>query len=159
MTAPAVLARGTPVGFKLPEGFVSKVTFAANPTVSIWEKSVKPTGLKVEMIDQTTMFNTKYATKYPAALLESTGGSLKGAYDPKLRSQILALVGVPTTITQTWPDGSTEAAYGCLAEVDFDELKPKSQPEANFKFEITNYDATNKVEEGPVYTDDALAGT
>ena len=159
MSAPTPLARGNPVGFKLPEGFPSKITFAANPTVSIWEKAVKPSGRKVEAIDQTTMFNVTNETTYPSALKKSTPGSLKGAYDPQLRNQIESLVGIPTTITQTWPDGSSVAAFGFISEAMFDELKAKTQPEVTLTFEISDYDAINKVEAGPVYTDDSLPGT
>lgn len=169
MAAPTLTAPATPLGYKLPEGFVALIVFAANPTVSLFIKSAKPPGWDVgDGIDQTTMSNVNVMTSYPPALAKATDLTLKCGYDPKVYGQLLpgaGLTGINNAISFYWPDGvagstaSSVALWGFLKKIEFDELKPKTFPECTVVIEVTNYDFVNKVQALPVYTDDTVPGT
>jgi hypothetical protein len=115
MAAPTPTARSTPVGIKLDDGHSTKVTFATDPDISLWEKAVQPPGVDGgDEIQTTTMFNEVWRTTSPRQLKTLTPSTFKAAYDPAVYDQIVALVNVRTTITDTFPDGSTLASYGFL---------------------------------------------
>src|SRR5437773_1398887 len=99
MAAPATTARQTPAGIHLDDGFSTKIAFAANPTISFWEKAVKPPGLDGSApIDTTTMHNTAYRTMAPRSLKTATESSTSVAYDPNVYNQIIALINVRGSI-------------------------------------------------------------
>jgi hypothetical protein len=150
--------RVTPGGIKLDDGYSTKITFAADTDVSLWEKTVKPPGIDGgDAIDTTTMHNTTYRTMASRALKTLTESSVKCAYDPDLYNQILALVNNETAITVTFPDGSTLAFWGYLRTFEPDDLTEGSQPEATVNISPTNVNPTTRAEEGPVLT--SVAGT
>lgn len=152
MAAPTATARGTPTGIMLRDGFSSKITFAAKPTISFWEKSVSPPGLDGgPKVDQTTMFNTMRITAAPQVLYEVTDGSMKVAYDPAVYTQIISAINQPDVITQTWRDGSTLADHGYLQSFKPDPLERGKQPEATVTFVYTGQD-TSGVEYAPLIT-------
>lgn len=158
MAAPSPSARVTPTGIKLKDGFPVKITFATDTNLEIWEKTVQPPGAtNGDPIEQTTQHNTSLETFAPQALnsLTESGGTC--AYDPGCLTAILALLGLETTVTYTYPDGTTWAMYGYLAEFIPDPLERGTQPEASFKIQPTNWDNTNKVEAGPAVA--SVAGT
>jgi len=158
MAAPTPTVPVAPAGIKLDDGYRSRYVFAADTDVSLWPKTVKPIGIDGgDPINTTTMLNDDAETTAPQALVKTTAGSMKCAYDPDFYNQALALVNVKTTITQVWPDGSTLAFYGYLRLFDPDELQRGTQPEANVGIESTNWDHVNKVEAFPVLT--SVAGT
>ena len=158
MTAPAVTARGTPAGIPLFDGHSTKITFAANPTVSFWEKDVQPSAYDGgDAIPITTMHNVLYRTKAHRTLIEVGDVQSTVAYDPNVKTQILSLINVDTTITVTHPDGSTEAAYGFLKSFSPSSHQEGAQPEAAVVIVITNYDHAAHVEAGPTLA--SVSGT
>jgi hypothetical protein len=153
MAAPIPGTRGTPAGIKLKDGFSTKIDFAANPTVSFWEKTVKAPGIDGgDGIEQTTMHNTAWRTKAPRQLKTLTESTTKVAYDPNVYNQIYALVNVETTITVHFPDGSSLAFFGFLQKFEADDLQEGTQPEATVTITPTNFDPVGKVEAAPVLT-------
>lgn len=149
MAAPVATARGTPAGIYLKNGYSTKITFAANPTIEFWEKTVKPSAqMGPPMIDISTMHNVTKVTKYPGALVEDGSITGKAAYDPAVKSSIDLILNVPTTITITYPDGTAEANFGALNKVEYDELQRNTLPELSYTIEMMNYDYVNKVEAG-----------
>lgn len=156
--APTPTTRQTPAGIALDDGFSTKITFAADPDVSFWERSVKPPGVDGgDGIDQTTMHQTAWRVMRARQLKSLTPASGKAAYDPNLYNNIIALINVETTITVRFPDGSTLAFYGYLQSVDFDELVEGQLPECSYQITPTNFDPTNHVEAAPVLT--SIPGT
>jgi len=151
MTAPAATTRGTPDGIKLPDGFSSKITFATDTTIELWEKDVTPPAIDGgDAVDQTTMHNTTWRTKLPRNLLTLEDVSAVCAYDPVAYDAIIALTNVNTTITVTFPDGSTLAFFGYLKRFEPSTSVEADQPEATLTIVATNLDAADTtVEAGP----------
>ncbi len=158
MTAPSATARGTPGGIMLSDGHSTKITFATAPTIEFWEKAVTPPGLDGgDPVDQTTMHNTVYRTMAPRHLKTMTPFTTTAAWNPLLYTSILALINVKTTVTVTFPDGSTLAFYGFLQKFDPGELVEGTQPTATITVCPTNADPTSGAETAATYTD--VAGT
>jgi len=158
MAAPTPTARVTPSGIMLRRGWKTLITFALDTDISIWEKSVQGAGQTIgDKIDITTMWNNDYKTSAPPALIEGTECKVTFAYDPACKSQIEAILGVPTTITERSPDGSTYCYYGYLQDVEWGENQIDEFPEGTMTVVQTNSDHVNNVEAGPVLT--SVAGT
>lgn len=158
MAAPTATPRVTPAGRKLPDGMNSKITLASDTDISFWEKVVKPPGItNGDEIPQTTMFNADWETKYPQALNDMTPVTGTVAYDPAVLSQVAAILGVPTTITLSFWDGSTWAFYGYLKSFDPQDMQKGEQPEAEIEIVVMNFDTMNNVEAGPLVT--SVAGS
>lgn len=158
MAAPVATVRQTPAGIKLKDGFRSLITFALDPDISFWEKTVTPPGIDGgDSIEQTTMHNVDWRTMAPRSLKTLTDSSTKVAYDPALYTQILSLINAETTVTVRFADGSTLAYYGYLKSFEPDEMSEGTQPEATINIVPTNFDPVNKVEAAPVLT--SVAGT
>lgn len=150
-TAPSPTARADPSGIKLDDGYRTLVTFASDPNIQFWEKSVTPPGLDGgDEIDTTTMHNDDWRTNAPRALIRMTPFTMTAAYDPSLYTAALALINVKTTVTVTYPDGSTLAFYGFLKTIEFSELVEGTQPECTITVVPTNQDPTTGAEEAPV---------
>lgn len=151
MAAPTATTRQTPAGVMLKNGYKALITFTLKPNVALWEKSVKPSGFDGgELIDITTMHNTRTRTGYPRALYKSTDVTGKAAYDPEVKNQIKGMVNIPQTITVRYRDGSTDAFYGVLRMAEFEELQEGTHPEMTYTVSPTNWDDTNQVEAEPV---------
>ena len=158
MAAPSATARGTPSGKFLEDGFSTKVTIGSLTTISFWERTVKPMGWDSEgKINISTMFNTEFRTFAPKALITNTDITGKCLYDPAVVTQVRSVIRQETTITVRHPDGSTDAAFGFLDKFEPDENQEGTEPMASFTICITNWDATNDVEAGPVNT--SVTGT
>lgn len=144
-------ARSTPGGSALEDGFSVKIAFAADPDVSLWEKSVQPPGVDGgEQIDVTTMFNTDWRTFAPRSLKSLTELSIVAAYDPAVYDQIVALINDNGWITVHFPDGSKLDFVGYLKNFAPQALQEGQQPTANCSIVPTNMLAG--VETDPVYT-------
>lgn len=158
MAAPTPTARIAPTGIMMDDGFPTKITFSLDPNISIWEKTVTPPGLEMgDMIPYTTMHNTEFRTFRPRVLKTLTTCSLTVGYDPDAFNQIEAILGLDQTITVTFYDGSTYAFYGVLNRFIPGELADGEEAEAECEIEPTNYDASARVEAGPVLT--SVAGS
>ena len=156
MTAPVASARQTPTGIHLDDGFSTKITFAANPSIPFWEKTVQPPGMEGgDPIDTTTMFNSVWRTMASRGLKTLTETTITAAYNPNANApaQIQSLVNLETTITVTYPDGSTLAFYGYLKTWEPQSHEEGAQPEVNLTIQPTNQDPNTRTEEAPVYVD------
>lgn len=158
MAAPAPTVRQSPSGIKLKDGFPTKITFATKPAISLWEKTVTPPGIDGgDAIEQTTMHNTAWRTMAARQLKTLTESSFTAAYDPICFTDLLALINFETTITVTFPDGTTYAFFGYLRTFEPQEVSEGAQPEANCSITPTNFDPAGKVEAGPALA--SVAGT
>lgn len=152
MSAPTDTVRGTPVGTKLKDGFVAKITFAADPDVSFWEKSVKaPSKDGGEPIEQTTMWNTLFHTYAPRTLIKTGECTGTAAYDPNvMTTQIDALINVPTTITIRISNGQRLCFFGWLMKVEYSDYKEGEQPELTYTVFCSNTDPSDDSEQRAV---------
>jgi hypothetical protein len=153
-TPPTPSVRQTPTGRRIPDGFVTKITFASQPALGVWEVKVKPSGTDGgELIDITTMFNTKWRTMYPQSLQKSDEITFQAAIDPDAITVLdNSLVNHPDTITESLPDGSTEAFYGVLRKWEPSEWAIGEFPLVTLTVGIMNYDTIANLEQGPVLT-------
>jgi hypothetical protein len=158
MAAPAATARQAPTGIWLDSGHSTKVTLGNRPAISFWEKTVTPPGVDVgDAIDTTNMHNTRYVTKAPQPLVDITDASGTCSYDPNVLVDIVAYIGLKTTVTITHPDGSTWAEYGFLKSFTPQENSRPNQATANFSIVFTCYDPVNHAEAGPTVV--SVSGT
>ena len=141
-TPATALARGTPAGLPLRDGFYTVITFGTDDTLSIWEKSTTPPGQDGgDPIDTTTFHNSVFRTKYPRTLIETTDGTIVCAYDPGDLDAILGHINVNQSITVTFNDESTQAFWGYMKSFTPNEHSDGEQPEATVEFVITNTDS------------------
>lgn len=147
-------ARVTPVGIHLDDGHSTKIAFAADSNLSIWEKTVKPFGFDSgEVIDVTTMFNVTVRTKVLRQLYDLTPITGTAGYDPSVLDQILALAGVNGWVTIHHPNGDTWDFVGGLQMFDPPEHTEGEFPLASYTIVPTNRLAG--VETIPVFTDNS----
>jgi len=150
MAAPTATARITPPGIPLGDGFSTKITLAGDPNIDFYEKTVQPPGYDGgDAVETTTMFNATWRTMRPRKLMTVTEVKSTAAYDPTVYSQIEAQINIETTITITFPDGSTIAFYGYLKAFEPSDVEEGEQPEAEITIQPTNWDPTNQLEAGP----------
>lgn len=134
-------ARSTPVGLRLDDGFSTKVAFAADPDISLWERSVQWPGIDGgDPIDTKTLENTTWETRAPQQLITLTDGSMTVGYDPAVYPQIIALINVMDWITIHFPDGSTLDFYGFLKSFEPNDLSEGDIPEATCVLSPLNED-------------------
>jgi hypothetical protein len=158
MAAPTPTVRSTPSGIKLRDGFGGLITLAIDPDIEFWEITVKPPALMGgDPIKSTTNHNDNVHTKRPRTIQDRGNIQATVAYDPKCMASAKAAINVETTVTKTWPDGSTLAAYGYLKDFDPQNMQEGELPTANIEIVLTNWDPVNHVEADYVYTD--VAGT
>jgi len=152
MVAPSATSRTTPSGDLLENGYQSLITIAADADIDLWEKSVQPPSMDGgDPIDVTTQHNTTYRTKAASALIDVGETTHTVGYDPAVYDQIIAILNTETTITITFPDGSTLAYYGFLRTFEPSDLSEGEFPEASITITPTNRDSSG-TEEAPVYT-------
>lgn len=151
--------RGTPNGRMLEDGYQSLITFANNPTVALWEKTVGPGGYDGgEKIDITTMHNQNRRTYAARSLYDKTDGQSTVGYDPNVEPQIRALINQPQEITITYPNGDTEADWGYLQKFERNEMSEGEMPEATITIVFTGRDAAG-VEQTALLTPLSGSGT
>ena len=151
MAAPTPTTRAFPGGNYLKDGYQTLVTLAVDPDASFWEIGVTPPGYDGgDPIDTTTMHNVRWRTMAARALISMTPISVRGAYDPFVYDLFLSIVNIETTVTVTFPDGTTLAFYGFLQNFEPDELAEGELPEATFTVQPTNQDPSTGAEENPV---------
>lgn len=151
--------RGTPLGRMLENGYQALITFANNPTVAFWEKTVGPGGMdNGEKIDITTQHNQVRRTFAFKSLWEKTDGQTTVGYDPNVEPEIRAMLGVNQEITITYPNGDTEADWGALQKFERAELQEGTMPEATVTFGFSGRDNSG-VEQLPRLTPLSGSGT
>jgi hypothetical protein len=151
MGAPTPTARIKPAGTYLYDGFATKITFATNPSVRLWEISITPPGFDGgKPIDTTTMFNIALRTMALRQLKEMTEAKFEVAYHPGSLSDIIALINVATVVTLTFPNGKTWCFYGGLTKFEPGQLEEGALPKAACTFTPTTQD-TAGAEQLPVY--------
>lgn len=151
MGAPVSIARLTPTGFRLDDGYQTLISFGVLPGLDIWEKEVQPPGIDGgDPIDTTTMHNEDYRTMAPRKLKILSEHTITAAYDPCAYVDLLTMVNVVDDITVFFPDNSQLSYWGFIRSVEFSPLVEGEQPEMTITVVPTNYDACNCVEAGPV---------
>ncbi len=137
---------------RLDDGYQTLISFAEDPTVNFWEKTVTPPGMDGGgPTNTTTMRNLALRTFEPKFLVTMTENSFVAAYDPEVYVSVLAMINVKQLITITFPDGSTVAFWGWLDKFIPNEHQEGEQPTANCSIQPSNTNDSG-VETLPVYT-------
>jgi hypothetical protein len=139
---------------RIDDGFATIISFANNPTVKFYEKTVTPPGIDGGgPNDTTTMRNTAYRTRAPKKLKSMTRMTATCSYDPIVfsPSEVWAMTNVNQLITVTFPDGSEVSFYGWLDKFDPGEAREGEQPTATVTIECSNQNLSG-VETAPVYS-------
>lgn len=137
---------------RIDDGYQTLVSFAADPSVEFYEKTVTPPGMDGGgEVDTTTMLNSTYRTRNAKALVTMSPMSMTCAYDPACYDSILTLINVNNLITVTFPDGSTLAFWGWLNSFTPGECAEGEQPTADVEVIPSNQNSSG-VETAPVYT-------
>lgn len=136
----------------LKDGFRTRVSFAANPSVKLRIKAVTPVGLDGGgPIPDTTMENSTVRTDAPKSLITVTGGQFEAKYDPAVYTEILSLINVNNLITNSFPDGSAIYYWGWLNSFQPNQHTEGGEPLANCTFHASNRNASD-VETAPTYS-------
>jgi hypothetical protein len=140
------------------DGFRTKMTYALDPDLEVEEVEVKPFGVNgMEPIEQDSMWLVRWRIFRAQQILEATASSQIVKYDPQFKNTLIGLVNVEKSgstaqvITETFYDGSTQAYYGFLLQVEFDNLVRGQKGRATLTNQPTNWDPVNRVEAGPVF--------
>jgi hypothetical protein len=159
MAPPVPTARVLPTARKPDDGHKCLITFALNPAIEFWEKSVTPPGLEGgDAIETTTQHNNTVHTKGPRKLINVTDASATVTWNPVLYNSIKALINKVTTVTILFPDLATLAAYGFLRNFAPGAETEGNNPEATITVTFTNQDPVTTTEELPVYTPPPVGG-
>jgi hypothetical protein len=135
----------------LTDGFPTLIRFSRNPAVLLKEREVQPPDLDGGgEIDTTTMRNNTWRSKYPKSLITAGDCTLQVNYDPKLYSDILAMINKNQSIMVRFSDGSGIQFYGWIDKFTPASLKEGDFPMAEVKIHCSNMDAAG-VEVGPIY--------
>lgn len=158
MAAPVAVARQTPGGLLLPDGFVTKFAFNDDPDLSLWEVAVTPGGLTPgELINITNQHNSAWRTFFCRRLTTLKEFQVRGFYDPSLHTQLLARIQAGNQqFTLSLYDGSTLAFWGGVTDSSFSEHVEGTAPEITIMVGPTNRD-TSGAEQGPVLV--SVSGT
>jgi hypothetical protein len=153
MAAPVPVARATPLGKMLGDGFSTKIAFTSDTNVEFWEKTVTPPGLDGgDAVDLTTMHNAAWRTTAPRHLKTLSEFTLTAGYDPVVFTAIALLINKPDTITVHFPNGGSLAFFGFLRVFAPGEAAEGAMPEATLTIMPTNRDPVDGSEAAPVYT-------
>lgn len=158
MAAPTPTDRELPDGIKLEDGHSTLITCDRNPTLKLWEKTVKPPGFDGgDSVEQTTMHTVRWREMAPRKLITLTNCTAVCAYDPAVLTELQDLINVESVFTVTHPDGTQWPFYGYIKSAEPAEHAEGTQPTMNVEIVPTNFDFINKVEAGPALVD--VAGT
>jgi hypothetical protein len=137
---------------RLDDGHQTLVSFAADTDVLFYEKTVTPPGIDGGGENDTSLMqNSTWRTRAPKALKTLTNASMTVAYDPAAYDEAVALIGVNTLVTVTFPDGATVAFWGWLNTFTPGEHVEGEQPTADIEIIPSNQNAS-LAETGPAYT-------
>ncbi len=137
---------------RLDDGYQTLISFAANPAIKFFEKTVTPPSVEGGgEVDTTTMRNERWRTKNPKQLITLGESSLTVAYDPLVYPEIVEMVNVNQLITITFPDGDELEFFGWLDDFTPGENVEGEQPTADVTIMASNQDE-NGDEIEPVHT-------
>jgi len=137
---------------RLDDGYQTLISFAADPTVLFYEKTVTPPGIDGGgEVDTTTMLNAAWRTRNSKALITLSNAGITVAYDPAVLPEIVNLVNVNNLITITFPDGDTWAFWGWLNTFTPNEHVEGEQPTAEIEIIPSNQNDSG-VETAPVHS-------
>lgn len=158
MAAPVAVARTTPGGILIPDGYQSLFTFNDDPDIVIYEVGMTPGGYDVgEPINITNQHNVNWRTMFVRRLVTLTPFTVRGYYDPLIYTQLLTRIqNRNQQFTQKWYDGSTLAFWGGITNAQFSELVEGTAPEVTITITPTNRDNSG-AEQGPVLVE--VSGT
>ena len=158
MAAPTLVARGTPAGIQLIDGFSTTIALTNLTTISFWETDVAPPPIDGgEPIDLTTHHNTTWRTFANRSLKTLEPFDITAGYDPNLYSQTILQINVTQSMTVTFPDGSTLTFWGFMRRMVKASLVEGTMPTVVVTFVPTNRDPSDGFEAAPVYVD--VSGT
>jgi hypothetical protein len=163
MAAPVVSARVLPSAPFMKEGFRTQISFYGLPNFCLWEIDLKPPDSDgQEPIDTTTQFNSggvigvvaypPLRTYYPRAVAKL--GPIEGvfAYPSKAYEDHFLLLNIIGSCTLHFPDLNQLTVWAHLQSFKPEVLKEGDFPKANCVIWIDNWDPTNNVQAGPVWT-------
>jgi len=137
---------------RLTDGYQTLISFAQDPTVLFYEKTVTPPGVDGGgEVDTTIMANSTWRTRQPKALITLSNASASVSYDPETYPEIVALVNVNNLITVTFPDGDTLAFWGWLDKFTPGEHVEGEMPLADIEVVPSNMNDSG-AETAPVHT-------
>jgi hypothetical protein len=152
MAAPSITHRQKPSGTRLDDGYQTLTTPSVDPNIEFWEKTVQPPGFDGgEPIDTTTMHNIRWRSMRPRVLIHMTPAKVKAAYDPRVYTDILAILNVQCSWSVHMPDASAIVFWGFLKDFEADANEEGKQPEATLTIIPTNQDPGTHTEESPLY--------
>lgn len=136
----AVRAAPVPVPPVLPnttymtDGYQTLFTFTNNPAIGLWvslEGGLKPGGLDTEgPIKIGTMHARRMRIMAAKKLVTHQPTTMTCFYSPAVLPALFAQLGLQTTITITFPDGSTWAFFGYLNKFEPGDNKEGNAPTA-----------------------------
>jgi len=137
---------------RMDDGFSTKITFAEDADVQMWEKEVTPPSVEGGgENDTTTMHNTTWRTKSPKQLKTLGECSFTAAYDPAVYDEIVTMLNTNQLITITFPDASTLAFYGWIDSFTPSASVEGEQPTADVTIIASNQDGDG-TETAPSFT-------
>jgi hypothetical protein len=112
-----------PVGNKIGDGFPIILTFANNPTLALWWKTVKPPGMQGgEAVDDTSMYNVAYNTFNPRKLKKLTPVTSTAQWDEDQYNAYFDQINKNQLISVTFPSGRVIQFWGYLQNFDPNEM-------------------------------------
>lgn len=149
---PNDVARTTPTGTQLENGFGIKIALQNIPGAAFWEVEVQPPTVKVGgPVVQSNMWNVDYETKAPGALIDLGEAKVTAHYDPVLMDAILAQCGVEQFVTILFPGGAKETFGGYIQDWGRASLQKDNKPTCTFTVVSTGRNPTTKAELAPDY--------
>lgn len=116
----------------MTDGYQTLITFNADSSIKLYEKSVTPPGVVGGgAIDVTTQQTSTWREKASKSLKELGNASLNVAWDPAVYPEIISIINVIDLITVTFPDASALSFYGWLDEFTPGEMVEGEQPTAD----------------------------
>lgn len=153
MAAPVADTRQKPNGRKLKNGFRALLTLEQQPDIAFWEKEVTFAGIDGgEPINISDQHNETWETFGMRALKQMTPVTIQAGYDPAFWDDILAMVNVEQTVTETNPNSDQLAYYGALRSAVKGPQSNGVQPMCTIVIQPTNTDPITGAEEDPVFT-------
>ncbi len=151
-----VRAQPTPSTGKLPDGYQTLIAFASNASIQFWEVTTQPPGIDGgEPVNNTTMLNLAWRTMRARKLKTLTPIKVTAAYDPDAfnsGTNLVTMINKEDSVTVRFPSMDTVAFFGYLQKAEPVEHKEGEMPLLNLTIVPTNWDYTNGLEVGPLYT-------